>query len=107
MWWELLVVLSGLLLNIPLLRSDVAGQVLPLLGMDWTQNGVVRETHSSTGMSSHPIHIPILCCAIGGAVHCHFQEWLQHSVPVSTGHWSGRLHQGVPEEGAQGLLLLT
>ena len=22
-------------------RSDVAGQVLPLVGMDWTQNGVV------------------------------------------------------------------
>ena len=24
-------------------RSDVAGQVLPLVGMDWTQNGVVRH----------------------------------------------------------------
>ncbi len=24
-------------------RSDVAGQVLPFLGMDWTQNGVVRS----------------------------------------------------------------
>ena len=24
-------------------RSDVAGQVLPLLGMDWTQNGVVSS----------------------------------------------------------------
>ena len=24
------------------LRSDVAGQVLPFLGRDWTQNGVVR-----------------------------------------------------------------
>ena len=26
-------------------RSDVAGQVLPLLGKDWTQNGVVHISY--------------------------------------------------------------
>ena len=29
-------------------RSDVAGQVLPLLGKDWTQNGVVTTYFSDS-----------------------------------------------------------
>ena len=49
-------------------RSDVAGQVLPLLGMDWTQNGVVSLKNMHVEPQQN-ISIPLLgahSIALGG-----------------------------------------
>ncbi len=46
--------------HVILCRSDLAGQVLPFLGMDWTQNGVVSQF--AAGLTQESISIIICDC---------------------------------------------